>query len=163
MANKVYLAPESVITFADSAQTPTVTITLANLGPGTGRVSAQYDRGIGAKPFLYKWRFSCQLTGTNVVGAVIDLFFATGDGANIDGEVGTIDAALPTDKRRNLQPLGSLTVDQVVTNTTMSSSGLIMLADRYISLGVWNGTGLTFNNSTSVHKLSLIPVPPEIQ
>lgn len=163
MANKIYVNPETAITFADSAQSPSAIITFSALASGAGRISAQYDRGASARAAWYKWRFTCQLTGTNVVGAVIDLFLATSDGTNIDGEVGTSDAALTTDKRRNLLPIGSLTVDQTTSNTTMTASGLLYVPDRYLSLGVWNGTTLAFKTDTAVHKFSLTPMPPEIQ
>jgi hypothetical protein len=166
MANKIYVNRETAITFADSAQTPTVSITLANLATVTGRYSPQHDRGASAHAAMYKWRFTSQLTGTNVVGAEIELYLITANGtgvANIDGGLGTTDAALATDKRRNLKYIGSLVVDQTTTNTTMTASGYVFIPSRYISLGVWNATTLSMRNDTSVHTFTLTPAPWEVQ
>lgn len=166
MANKVYGIRETAITFADSAQTPTVSVTLANLATLTGRYSPQHDRGTAAHAMTYIWRFTSQLTGTNIVGAEIELYLITASGttaATIDGGLGTTDAALVADKRRNLKSIGSLVVDQVTTNTAMTASGYVFIPSRYISLGVWNATTLSLRNDTSVHTFTLTPAPWEIQ
>jgi hypothetical protein len=157
MAAPVYVLLETPILFADSAQTPNVQFTLSALASLAGRVSAQYDRGAAAHAGWYEWRFSCQLTGTNVVGAAVELYIATSDGAAMDGQVGTVDAALATDKRNNLRPMGTLVVDQVTTNVTMTASGEIYLPQRYLSVAVWNATTLPFKTDTAVHRLTLTP------
>ena len=165
--SKQYINPESAITFADSAQTPTVTITLTALQTVTGRVSAQYDRGASARAAHFKWTFTTQLNGTNIVGAEVQLYIARGDGTaagQIDGNVGTTDAALASaNKVNNLQYLGSLIVDQTTTNTTMTVSGYCFIPSRYISLVVYNATTLPLTTSTSVHTFTLIPTPFEMQ
>ena len=164
-ANKIYVTPESAITFGDSAQSPSATITLANLATVTGRVSAQFDRGTGAHAACYAWRFTSSLSGTNVVGATIDLYIATSDGTNTDGQVSTSDSALAgSNVLLALQRLGSLAVTQTTTNTNMTSSGdFFCTASRFLSLVVYNATTLSMQNSTSVHKFVLTPVPLEIQ
>jgi hypothetical protein len=162
-ASKQYVAPETVITFADSAQSPSATFTLSNRTAGTGQVSARYDRGTGSHAALYKWRCTIQLTGTNVVGEMIEWYIATSDGTNPDGEIGTTDAALTTDKRKNLFFIGATTVDQTTTNTNMTASGVVAIPDRYISLAMWNGTALPTKTDTAVHHCSLTPIPFESQ
>lgn len=163
--NKIYVNPETAITFGDSAQSPSATITLANLATVTGRVSAQYDRGAGAHATCYAWRFTSSLTGTNVVGATIDVYMATSDGTNTDGQVATTDTALASSNvLPALQRLGSLIVTQTTTNTNMTSSGdFYCTSSRYLSLVIYNATTLSMQNSTSVHKFVLTPVPLEIQ
>ena len=158
MAVKTYLGLETPILFADAAQNEQATLTLSALAAGVGRVSARYDRGASAKAALYEWRFHCSLTGTNVVGATIELYAFTSDGSNPDGEIGTADAALATNKRQNGKPLGLLVVDQTTTNTIMTASGLVLLAQRYVSIGVWNNTALPFTTSTSAHGCVLTPL-----
>lgn len=164
MANKLYVVLESpVILFADAAQTPDATLTLSALASGAGRVSARYDRGATAHAAWYEWRLRCQLTGTNIVGAAVEVYAFTSDGTNPDGEVGTADAAFATDKRNNAKPCGALFVDQVTTNVTMTASGLIWIPQRYISIGIWDATTLPFRTDTSVHRLVLTPLALEIQ
>lgn len=163
-ANKLYVTPETVITFADSAQTPTATITLSALATVTGRVSAQHDRGAGAHAMCYLWFATFQLTGTNVVGSTIDLYLALSDGTNVDGSVGTADAALASvNNLLALRFIGSLPVYQTTTNTAMNTSGFYCTAARYMSLVVYNATTLPLKTDTGVHKVSFFPMPMEIQ
>jgi hypothetical protein len=163
MPSKIYTAFEGVITFADSAQTPSAVLTLSALASGAGRISARYDRGTGSIATLYRWRATFQLTGTNVVGAAIELYVSSSDGTRPDGEIGTADAALTTDKRKNLIYAGTLIVDQTTTNTNMTASGVVWVPNRYFSVGVWNATTLPLTTSTSVHSVKFTPVPDESQ
>ena len=50
--NKIYMAPGTPITFTGSGGD--AVITTNNLAFGVGRVSAQYDRGVGAKAKLHE-------------------------------------------------------------------------------------------------------------
>ena len=163
MANKIYTAIETALLFADSAQTPAATLTLSALASGAGRISARYDRGAGSHAAWYEWRLNWSLSGTNVVGATVEVYAATSDGTYMDGVLGTSDAALVTGKRNNLKLAGLGVVDQVTTNVVMTASGYIWIAQRYISLGIWNATTLAFQTSTSLHQLYLTPIPDEIQ
>lgn len=163
MASKLYTAIETGILFADSAQAEDATLTLSALASLAGRVSARYDRGSGSHAALYEWRLHCSLTGTNVVGATIEIYAFPSDGTNPDGEIGTSDAALATDKRNNGKFCGLLIVDQTTTNVIMTASGLIYVPQRYISMGIWNATTLPLTTSTSAHGLTLTPVPWETQ
>lgn len=162
--NDLYVSPETAITFADSAQTPTRNLTLSALATVTGRVSAQHDRG--ASPFApcYLWRATFQLTGTNVVGATIELYLATSDGTNVDGQVGTADAALSSvNKLSNLRFIGSVVVDQTTTNTSMTGSGTYCTMARYFSVVVYNATTLPLKTDTAVNMVSMTPIPMSVQ
>jgi hypothetical protein len=165
VASKQYTTPETVILFADAAQTSTnkALLTLTALAAGVGRVSAQYDRSAAAHAGWYKWRCWASLNGTPTVGNTIEYYLVTSDGTRIDGEVGTADAALTVEKRRNLQPPMILQVDQTTTNITMTTSTLVYVPDRYISIAVWNSSGLPFETSTTKHGCNLIPMPLEQQ
>lgn len=165
VASKQYVNPETVILFADAAQASTnkALMTLTALGAGAGRVSAQYDRTAAAHAGWYKWRCWASLNGASTVGQSIEYYIITSDGTRIDGEVGTADAALTVEKRRNLTLMGIVTVDQTTTNVTMTTSGFVYVPDRYISLGTWNATSLAFEASTTKHGCNLIPMPPELQ
>lgn len=162
--SKQYTAPGTAVIFADSAQTPTVTWTLSNKANGVGQVSARYDKGAGSQPALWEMRCRFSFTGTNVVGTTLELYVATSDGTNPDGEVGTSDASMSSDKRRNLLFVGVLVVDQTTTNTVMTASFRnIYLPQRYFSLAMWNNTGLPTQTSTSAHRCTMTPVPFEMQ
>jgi|SRR5262245_44369882 len=165
-ASKQFTAPGTAVTFADSAQTPTVVFTLSNLVQGTGQYSARYDKGAGSQPSLFQLACHLQLTGTNVAGSTLEVYIIHWDAAgnNSDGNLGTTTAALATDKRRNLKPAGLLVVDQTVTNTTMSVNLLnVYIPGRYVSIAIWNATGIPTKTDTAVHGCALIPMPPEMQ
>jgi hypothetical protein len=163
VANKIWLASETPLLFADTAQTEDVALTLSGLVQNTGRVSARYDLGAASRPALLEWRLHCSLNGTNIVGAAIEVYGFTSDGANEDGEVGLADATFATDKRNNAKPCGLLVVDQTTTNVIMAASGLWLCTSRYFSMGVWNATTLPFTTSTTAHGLTITPVSWEIQ
>lgn len=163
-ASKILVVPGTALTFADAAQTPTGgTFTLTGLATGAGQYSARYDKGVGAKSSWWGWRCHAQLTGTNVVGDVIEWYVSTSDGGNAQGQLGTTAAALTTDKRKNLTLIGVLVVDQTTTNTTMTASGYVEIKERYFSMAVWNATSLNFTSSTSVHGCTMTPLDLEVQ
>lgn len=164
MPSKIYTAWETPILFADSAQTEDATLTLSALASGAGRISAQYDRGAGSIAAWYEWFLVWSLTGTNVLGAVVEVYLAaTQVSARVPGGVGTADAAFTTGKRNNLALAGFALVDQVTTNTVMYARGTVWVPGRYVSMGAWNGTTLPFQTSTTLHQLYLTPLADEIQ
>ncbi len=168
MPNKIYRAVESAITFQDSGGTVVMSLS-ATVATGAGRISAQYDRGSGSKPRWFRWRATFQnQAGNATLGESIDLFLATAkdDGSEIDGNVGSADAAL-TDiaKLRNLQYFGTVTSDTTSSNTNMSSSGFLRIDVQRFSMVAWNaqtgGTSLRQTANTSI--ITLTPVPDEVQ
>ena len=163
MANKVYSAIETSITFQDSGGD--VAMTLQNLGFGAGRVSAQYDRGAGSKSRKYSVRAVVQFETTPIVGETVEIYLFQGDGTYTDGTVGTSDAALSSDKRRNGRLIGIVTVDTTSTATNISKTfDDVEIASRYFSLGVWNASaGDNLENTANATKIVVTPVPDEIQ
>lgn len=160
--SKVYRAIETVLTFKDSGGD--AVITLANLGFGAGRVSAQYDRGTGSKPMLYMWRAAIQYASAPQLNELAEIYLFESDGTYMDGTLGASDAALTSAKKVNGKLLGYNTVDTTSTNTDIVSSGLCFIVERYISIGVWNGSsGDNFRNSSNTSVITLTPVPPESQ
>jgi hypothetical protein len=162
-ASKQYVNPETPLVFGDTAQTEDAAITLSALANNAGRISARLDRGTGAHAAWYKWRCSFQATAVIVAGTTVEVYISTSDAANPDGEIGTADAALTTEKRRNLMQIGIVQADQTAANIPMTASGLVYIPDRYFSLGVWNALGQAFRTDTSVHHCTFTPMPPEQQ
>ncbi len=162
MANKIYYAPESALTFKDSGGS--AVLALQNLGFGAGRISARYDRGAGSKPARYRWRAVIQFETAAVVGELVEIYLAPSDGTYMDGTLGTSDAALTADKRRNLDLIGVVVVDTTSTATGIVASGICYIWDRYVSVGVWNASaGDNLENTANASFIELMPVPDEVQ
>lgn len=162
MTNKVYRAVESAITFKDSGGS--ATITLQNLGFGAGRISARYDRGANSLPARYRWRAVMQFETAPAIGELVEIYLGQSDGTYMDGTLGTADAALTSDKRRNLDLIGTVVVDTTSTATDIIQGGICYIWDRYISVGVWNGSGGdNLENTANASFIELVPMPDEIQ
>ena len=164
MANLIYKLIETSLLFADAAQAEDVTLTLSALAAGAGRVSARHDFGVASNARLFEWRATFQMGTAGVVGETIDLYLATSDGTNPDGEEGTVDAALGSaDSLANMQYIGSVVVDTTSTNTDITSSGFVVINARYTSVVVFNDTADALKTDTAVHGVTLTPVPEEVQ
>ena len=162
MANKIYVAPETAIVFKNSGGD--VTFTPKNVANAAGRISAQWDRGSGSKPGRYYWRVHTKFQAGLTVGNALEVYFATSDGTDVDGNQGTTDAAFSAaDKRRNLQFVGTVVADSTSSGEVQIASGLVEVYTRYLSVVWWNATGQTLTNTDSDHTFTLTPVPDEIQ
>lgn len=162
MANKIYTASETAITFKESGGD--AVITLINLGFGAGRISAQYDRGAGSKPMRYSWKAKIQFETAAVVGELVEIYLAQSDGTYVDGTLGTSDAALTTDKRRNLDLIGVVVADTTSTATDVVASGICYIWQRYFSVGVWNASaGDNLENTANANVIIFTPIPDEVQ
>lgn len=163
MANKVYRATETPLTFKDSGGS--AVITLQNLAFGAGRVSARYDRGSGSLARLHKVRLIVQFETAPIVGEQVELYLFESDGTYMDGTLGTSDAALGSDKRRNGKLVGSLIVDTTATGTDVIASwDNVPINDRYFSVGVWNGSaGDNLKNTANTSQIIITPMPDEVQ
>lgn len=165
MANKVYHATETEIVFKSSGGDATFTPT--SLADSAGRISAQYDRGTGSKPQLYKWYAIFKATSTLTVGTRLEIYLATArTGANtvITGNQSTSDAALSsTDKLHNFQPVGAVVADTATGTDQFVGSGLVEIRDRYVSVIWHNKLGQALSATAGDHSFVLVPVPDEIQ
>ncbi len=160
MANKVYRAVETALTFKESGGD--IVITLKNLGFGAGRISARVDRGAGSKPVRYKWRAVMQWEDHPAVADSVSLFLAESDGTVADGNVGTADAALT--QLANLVEFGAVRAEAAAGSTNRIGSGVVRILDRYFSIGVWNRSATkNLKNADNVSYIILTPMPDEIQ
>ena len=162
MANKVYVAPETAISFKSSGGD--VVFTPASVANGAGRISAQWDRGSGSKPARYVWRVHTKAAAALAVGVALEIYFATSDGTDVDGNQGTSDAAFSAaDKRRNLQFVGTVVADSTTNGEVQISSGVVEIYTRYVSVVWWNALGQSLTGTNGDHTFTLTPVPDEIQ
>jgi hypothetical protein len=163
MPNLIYRAVETAITFRDSGGD--VVLTLNNLGFGAGRVSARYDRGAGSRAELHEVTGVFQFATAPALGEAIEIYLFQSDGTYMDGTLGTSDAALSADKRRN-----GILIGAVIADTTSTATDIIArfqnvpISSRYYSIGVWNASaGDNLNNSANTSRVIVTPMPPEIQ
>lgn len=162
MANKIYRAVETSITFRDSSGD--VVMSLQNLASGAGRVSAQYDRGAGSKARYHEVKGIFQFETAPVVGETIEIYLFQSDGTYVDGTVGTSDAALTTDKRKNGLLIGCVTVDTTSTGTDVIATFQdVPISSRYYSMGAWNATADNLKNTANTSRIIVTPMPDEIQ
>jgi len=162
MSNKIYGASETPIVFKSSLGD--VTFTPTSVANGAGRISARWDRGAGSKPSLYKWRVHTKAAAALAVGTPLEVYLATSDGTDEDGNLGTADAAFASaDKRRNLQYVGAINADSITNGEVQIASGLVEIRDRYVSVVWWNALGQALSATATDHTFTLTPVPDEIQ
>jgi hypothetical protein len=80
------------------------------------------------------------------------------------GTLGTSDAALGTDKRKNGTLIGVVVVDTTSTGTNIIGNGMCLINERYFSVGVWNGSaGDNLKNTANTSRVIFTPVPDEVQ
>lgn len=165
MSSKVYVNQESTNRFRPAAAGGGGTnLEVTSLASDQGYSSAQKTLASGARACEYEWRGKIVLSSPGTVGQNVQIFLATSDGTNVDGAVNTSGASI-TDKNllRNLQYIGSLTVDQTGSNITLVSSGLCYIYSRYFQVVVWNGTDTSFSGTASDHVFTFTPSPFESQ
>lgn len=167
MANKIYRALETALSWKTSGGTAVITLT--SLANNAGRIGAQVDRGASSSASRYLWRLNTKLGATTtsvVVGNTISIYLATGDvTGTVDGAQSTADAALSSiEKRRNLQFLGVVEVDKTVAaGDQYVGSGICEIAARFISPVIINEVGNTLSATAGDHEFTLTPIPDEIQ
>jgi hypothetical protein len=163
MPNKIYRATETPVVFRDSGGD--VVITLQNLGFGAGRVSARYDRGADSRAQLHEVIAVIQFETAPALGEAVEIYLFQSDGTYMDGTLGTSDAALTTDKRRNGMLIGAVIADTTATNTDIIARFVdVPISSRYYSIGVWNASaGDNLENTANASRVIVTPQPPEIQ
>lgn len=140
----------------------TETLTLTSVASDAGRQSAEHDRGTGDLDHLYEWRAWCKFATTPVVGETVDIYLKTSDGTHDDNDDGATDAALSAEnKLKNLQYVGSITVDEASTTPEFSASGTVSITARYIQAVVFNSTADALSATATDHGVSFTPIIPK--
>lgn len=160
MPNKVYIARETPTVWSDTAGD--LALTLNNLAASAGRVGARLDLGTGSTSEWYSWRLTVQFETAPVVGETVEIYLATSDGTEEDGQVGTANAAIAADDRKNLQLIGILTVTSATVDHDMTASGICRIPTRYVSPVIYNNTADNLQATNDTGELTLTPIPPEI-
>jgi len=161
MANKQYVARETAIVWSDTAGDKVMT--LNNLAAGAVRIGTQNDFGAGSTAEWYSWRFTCQFATAPVVGERIEIFLATSDGTEEDGQLGAADAAGDTNSIKNMNHIGGLTVTSTDADHDMTASGICRIPTRYVSPCIYNATADNLKATNDTSEFTLTPIPPELQ
>jgi len=163
MANKLYGAVETAVTFTDT--TGDYAITLNNLSYAAGRVSARADKGTGSQSTLFKVFAQFQFDTAPVEGETVDIYIAESDGTNEAGNVGSSDAAVSdADILKNLTYVGSVTAESASADTDFQAWFTTRIYLRYYSIVVWNSSAADNLQATNnINKIIVVPVPPEVQ
>jgi len=166
MPNKVYIAPETAVTWTDTGGDEL--LDLGGLAAAAGRVGEQRDLGSASRSEWYEWRFIIDGFDTApVVGETIDLYFGSSDGTNGDGPVtyqDSSDSALSSvNILKNLRYAGSCVVVSTTAGDNLMASGVVRLTSRYVAPVVHNNSADALLSTSDAHKVILTPIPPEVQ
>lgn len=165
MANLVYTQQETAIVWTDDATGGDYTLDVGGLAAGTARVGDQGDLGVAPRADRYYYQLVIDGFDTApVVGEHISVYLAfSGDGTDIDGDVGNTDAACATAALPNLLPLDVATVQTTTAANELMISGEVTILARYVSPVVYNETADALLSTADAHTFTLYPMPPEVQ
>lgn len=127
-----------------------------------GRVSDQIDWGAAPRPDWYEWSCEVQFQATPTQGLGLELYVAgapDGDSTQIDGDIGSTDAALgDVDMRRNLKSIGYVVSENAAASEKCVSSGIFQFTQRYMSIVAYNASGASVNATDSNFRFDIVPV-----
>lgn len=161
MANESYIVKGTSVLFNGEAGAG-VAFSMEAVTNGAGRVSAQKDWGAAPRPDRYAWSCEVQWQATPTQGSGLELYIATApdaDATQIDGDVGSSDAALgDVDMRRNLRWIGSVTSENAAASEVCVSSGEFTCDKRYMSVVGYNAGGATINATDTAFRFDIVQV-----
>lgn len=162
MTNLIYTDQESAIVWTDGG---TPAMDLGGLAADAVRVGAQRDLGAAPRADRYFWQFVVDGFDTApVVNEIVSVYLAfSGNSTDIDGDVGSSDAAGVTAALPNLLPLGAAVVQTTTAANELIISGTIEILSRYVSPVVHNETADALLSTADAHTFTLYPMPPQIQ
>lgn len=140
-----------------------VAFTLKNIANGAGRVSAQWDRGTGALPMLFKLEVALKYAANLAIGALSTIYaYSTTATAEVDNS--TSDAAIATQTliTSNWKP-ACVNVGNAVAVGPFYSEATVLLTGRYVSLAFWNASGQATDNNDGTSYCRLTPLFDDVQ
>lgn len=161
MANESYLnkGTELLVSGAAGADYEWSVEGVAN---NAGRVSAQIDLGTLPRPDEFEWSCEVQFQATPTQGLGLELYRAgapDSDSTQIDGDVGSTDAALgDVDMRRNLRQFGYVVSENAAASEVCVASGVFRHTFRYLSLVAYNASGASVNATDTNFVFKLRPI-----
>lgn len=165
MANKVYAAQETSLTWTDTGGD--YALDLGSLAAAAVRAGGEGDLGAFPNSRLYRWKLVIDGFDTApVVGEAVDLYLAFSEDATQatrDGDLSGTDGASSTVVLPNLMYIGSAVVQTTTAADELVASGEVSISSRYVTPVVHNNTADALLGTSDAHKFILTPVPDEIQ
>ena len=158
--NKVYQTPETSLVFTETGGD--ATFTPKNEANNKGRVSSQLDRGTGAKARRYQWEAQFKVQATPSIGSVIRVYlYSSMTSAAADQ---SSDAELSAETSLgNFVCVGQVVITAASTSVPFYASGTVFVPGRYIVVAMWNASGQSLTNVNGDNKITLTPLPDDIQ
>ena len=164
MPNKVYIAAETAITWTNSGGDEILDLGTTGGAADGVRIGARHDFGAASRSEWYEWRMVIDGFDTApVVGESVDIYIATSDGTNADGNASTTDADGATNDLPNFHFIGSAIVQTTTAGNNLVVSGIVRIVARYAQPVIHNNTADKLLSTADAHKFILTPIPPEIQ
>jgi len=163
MANKIYQIAETSLSFKNTGGD--ITLTLTSVGSGAGRISAEYDKGAGAKWTKARIWLKTKSATQTVVGQAYLLFTTMSDGTNRSNALGASDAAVSSaNDTLNLNPALVATIyDASSTPEACVYTGICLIPSRQFSVVFWNATDDALSATAGDHEVIIEPIVDEIQ
>lgn len=175
MANTIQTAPQAKVIFnwqgPSGANIPAniagaIQFTPEGLPNGSGQKSDVFNLGSGPRNNLFEWRAKTVVNGTlPTLGATVEIYLVTSDdGTLFDGNLASGNFMIgAVDKRRNLQYLGAIQVDQASSGTPFITSGFMQTYAEYACVAWWNMTGGSLSTTQGDNIFQITAVPDQIE
>lgn len=170
MVNKLYINPETAITWANSGGDEL--LDLGGTGGGAdGVVMGSFlDLGSAARSEFYMYELTIDGFDTApVIGESVLLYLAFSNATtNFDGNpttdpTTTAEGTMTTDQLRNVLLLDAASVYSTTAANELKISGTVRIPFRYVSPVVHNNTVDKLLSTSDAHTFILTPIPPELQ
>jgi len=168
MANKVYIAPETTITWLDTGGD--LDCDLGGLAADGGQMGAYHD--MGAASHAEQCEIELLIDGFDtapVVGETVDLYLSFSNATtNFDGNpttdpTTTAEGTMTTAQLKNCLFVGSVVVYSTTAGDELKSTFIVRIPSRYVSPVVHNNTVDALLSTADAHSIKLTPCPPEVQ
>lgn len=165
MSSLNYYAPGTAAVFTPSGGT--IVFTPTSLANAAGRVSAQWDRGAGSKPSIFRVESRTRAAVAPVVGTVVNVYLVYGQASStmIPGKVGAADAAVSSENLfLNAKLIGTMICDVAGnTNDFVMSEVVRDVRAQYVSVGWFNLLGQALSATAGDHVVTMTPMSDEAQ
>ncbi len=168
MVNKLFINPETSITWTDSGGDE-----LLDLGGlvADGVVMGSFlDLGSGARSSEYWYELTIDgFDAGPIVGESVLLYLSFSNATtNFDGNpttdpTATAQGTMTADQLRNVLQLDAAVVYSVTAANELKVSGRVFIGARFVSPVVHNDTIDVLLGTSDAHKFVLTPIPPELQ
>lgn len=164
MSNDILQKDGTAFTFKSTGGSALWTPT--SLANGAGRISDQLDLGASPRAAKFRWVLRAKLASPTV-GLMLRPYLIEASTAAItyqDGILGVSDAAIASEviTQYSGKLLGPCPIQ---TNGTAFQvwSGKCKILSRYVSLMLWNASGVAFSATATDHEFRLEPVNDQVQ